>query len=223
MADALRGAYTSRRAAALAGVPLSTVGYWATHDVVGPSLSKTRPRLWTFSDVVALRIVFWLRHEKPTGAISPMPEVRRALRGLRTVGAQLGSPDTSLRVDRGGRIYISVTDDSTWRPIGRHGTTVAGVLSEVLEPLTEYVDAMHRTRGPDLRTPRPQLRIIPGKLSGEPHIAGTRIGSETIAALVHDEGLEPAKVVRLYPGLTESAVRECVDLEEQLGQNLLVA
>ena len=51
-------------------------------------------------------------------------------------------------------------------------------------------------RGPDLVAPRPELRIVPGRLAGEPHIRGTRIGTLQIAALAPPC---PTAIVLMHP------------------------
>lgn len=73
-------------------------------------------------------------------------------------------------------------------------------------------------KGPNLVRPRPTLRILPSKLSGEPHIEGTRIATLRLAALVND-GLEVSDVLRLYPDVSEGAVKDAVGLEKQLQAN----
>jgi DNA-binding transcriptional MerR regulator len=55
----LAGAYTADRAAALSGVPRSTVHYWASHDILTPSVSSQRVKLWSFADLLALRVIYW--------------------------------------------------------------------------------------------------------------------------------------------------------------------
>jgi hypothetical protein len=49
--------YDARRAAALSGVPLSTLYQWARRGIIEPSASAERPRLWSYADLMALRIV----------------------------------------------------------------------------------------------------------------------------------------------------------------------
>jgi len=78
------------------------------------------------------------------------------------------------------------------------------------------------SRAPDLAKPRPHLRIVPGKLSGSPHIAHTRIETLAIVALA-DRGFESTKLERLYPTVQPVALIEAVDLERQLNQNLRAA
>ena len=72
--------------------------------------------------------------------------------------------------------------------------------------------------GPNLVRPRPTLRIIPGKLAGEPHVTQTRIATKRLFALVHD-GLGQEAIQTLYPALSEDAIGDAVDLEEQLQRN----
>lgn len=70
-------------------------------------------------------------------------------------------------------------------------------------------------QGPDLRRPRPTLRIIPGKLAGEPHVQGTRIPTVALAALIR-RGLQPQRLLEAYPGLMEISIAEAVELEDQI-------
>jgi len=46
----ISGAYSAERAAALAGVPKSTIYYWARKGHLIPSVSR-RPFLWSYTDL----------------------------------------------------------------------------------------------------------------------------------------------------------------------------
>lgn len=74
-------------------------------------------------------------------------------------------------------------------------------------------------RGPDLLKPRPDLRIIPGRVSGSPHIVDTRLETRALAALTSD-GFDVAAIHRLYPYVTASQIDQALDLETQLADNL---
>lgn len=50
-----RGAYTAKRAAALSGVPKSTLHWWARERVLIPSASASKQRSWSFAELMALR------------------------------------------------------------------------------------------------------------------------------------------------------------------------
>lgn len=218
VARAFDGCYAARRAAALSGVPVSTVYHWARIGVVEPSVSRVREKLWSYADLMALRIVYWLRHPKEAGtesfAASPMPEVRRALARLEEEGADIwegprmsGSP---LLVSSTGKIHIQADDYL----IDSLGQSRFNTFLDLLGPF----DAAS-LRGPDLRQPKPHLRIVPGKCSGEPHLAGTRITTPTIAALVKRK-YEETEIARLYPHEDPNALREAIVLERELADNL---
>ena len=154
---AAEGCYEAARAAALSGVPISTVYYWANRDVVTPSLSPVRTRLWSYGDLMALRIVSWLRHPKAVDdgllPASPMPEVRRVLGLLDELGLDLWRPNgdrverSPLLVDRAGHVFVWAGDDlldSTGRPMLKYPV-------DGLELLAPYIGAGQR--GPDLLRP----------------------------------------------------------------------
>jgi uncharacterized protein (DUF433 family) len=82
--------------------------------------------------------------------------------------------------------------------------------------------SLEGAKGPDLVRPGNGLRIIPGKLSGEPHVDGTRIETRVLWAL-RERGFEPHQIADLYSGLTAAAVRSALALEAQLSKNLLAA
>lgn len=208
---ALEGCYEAPRAAALSGVPISTVYHWARQGVVVPSVSRDKPKRWSYADLMVLRMVHWLRHPKAEGeAASPMGEVRRVLtqldeRGLDIWTAERGSPCSPLQVDREGRIYIVVESIET-----SYGE---GILEGTLDLLGPF--GRGNDRGPDLIRPRPHLRIVPGKLSGEPHLIDSRVTTQTVAALYRRLGAVD-RVLALYPDLDAVAVGEAIDLEQVL-------
>jgi MerR-like DNA binding protein len=109
-----RGAYTADRAAALSGVPKSTVHYWARREILVPSISEVRIKLWSYSDLMSLRTIAWLRATKtaPDGHDVPataMSAVRRALQELLELGLDLWTEDVgpSVAVDRRGKIVLN--------------------------------------------------------------------------------------------------------------------
>lgn len=217
-----RGAYPADRAAALAGVPLSTVHWWARHDVLVPSISAERVKLWSYADLMGLRIIYWLRQTKeaPDGAAVPrstMPAVRRALRQLAELDMRLWSEDAgpAVAVDRSGDVVILSSPDA--EAPNRQRALPAG--EDELLSVTAPFKSREGSRGPDLHTPRPRLRIVPGKLGGSPHVAHTRLESQALGALAVS-GLPTAKIYRLYPSVEQPAIDDALDLERQLAQNL---
>lgn len=214
-----RGAYTAERVAALSGVPQSTVHYWARQGILVPSVSPVRVRLWSYGDLLALRTIYWLRQTKqdPSGREVPrtaMKAVRRALREIAALKLDLWSEDGAPRVavDRAGGIVIEYNGGA--QRLGGQSVLDAGML-DLLAPFVSR-EGLH---GPDLSTPRPRLRIVPGKLGGSPHIARTRLESQALGALAKG-GLGHAKIYRLYPDVEPAAIEDALDLERQLTRNL---
>jgi len=212
-----RGAYPASRAAALSGVPLSTVHDWARKDVLAPSISPERVKLWSYADLIGLRIIHWLRHDKEVEDAhvprTTMSAVRRALGQLAELDMALWTEDVgpSVVVDRSGKVLVRTEphkeDDSRQR-----------VLDDELDVLSPFPFA-DGLRGPDLVVPRPRLRIVPGKLGGSPHVVHTRLESQALGALA-ESGLPSAKIYRLYPDIERPAIDEALDLERQLARNL---
>lgn len=211
------GAYTADRAAALSGVPKSTIHWWARHDVLVPSVSATRVMLWSYADLMGLRVIYWLRQRKTTklGVEVPrtsMPAVRRALKELRALQLSFfegGRP--TILVDLNGKLHMKRGE---WVH-DLEGQTVAEPVLDLIAPFT----TAEGTRGPDLLSPRVELRILPGKLSGSPHVAHTRLETRTLAALASD-GYDNAAINRLYPYLSSPQIEQALDLEQQLAENL---
>lgn len=214
-----RGAYTAERAAALSGVPRSTVHYWARQEILVPSVSPQRVKLWSYGDLMALRTIYWLRQNKqdPDGREVPrtaMKAVRRALREIAALELDLWGDDGAPRVavDRSGGIVIE-HDGSAQRPEGQ--SILDADMLDLLAPFA----SREGLYGPDLSVPRPLLRIVPGKLGGSPHVVHTRLESQALGALA-DSGLEQAKIYRLYPDVEPAAIEDALDLERQLAENL---
>jgi uncharacterized protein (DUF433 family)/DNA-binding transcriptional MerR regulator len=205
--DPTRGVYDARRAAALAGVPKSTLNYWARTDLIVPSVAATpRPRLWSWGDLLALRAIDWLRTEKPgLAARTPMQQIRSALDVLSERQIQPQELQRMARVAPHGRLFLTF-GDAAFDP--RSGQSIVMELAALVAP---------NGLGPDLLQPRPKLRIIPGKLSGEPHIENTRIASASLYALSTD-GYTVAAIRHFYPHVSREAIEEALDLERTLAR-----
>lgn len=216
------GCYEATRAAALAGVPITTVYWWARHGVVVPSVSPVREKLWSYSDLMALRMVSWLRHRKSVDLgdlpASPLPMVRQALQMIDDLKLDPWSsqaPDSSpLLVDRAGRIFVRV--DGRTVDLDGQGALLPEPVLELTAPFVSGGAV-----GPDLKRPRPHLRIVPAKVAGEPHIEHSRLTSQTVAALAN-RGYPAGQIAAMYeePVL---AIREAIDLERQLTESSVAA
>lgn len=207
------GCYEAHRAAELAGVPKSTVYDWARKGVIVPSISETRIKLWSYADLMALRITYWLRKPKGDVRATPMRQVRSALDQLEGMDLRIWDPDTAtspVLVDRRGVLHLRQSDGSIADLDGR-----VPIDESWLDPLQPFGEA--GLRGPDLIRPRPHLRIVPGKVSGEPHLLGSRLTTLTVSALSR-RGFPLARIIEMYPHEDQEGIREAIDLEQEITQ-----
>lgn len=211
------GAYPADRAAALAGIPKSTLHYWARTELVVPSVSRSKLKRWSYADLLELRLVDWLRHDKPgdpkIGKTS-IYRIRQTLERADELGQRLYDHGLEVWVDHDGNLIFEGLE-------GLHIPLGKGIAQGLVDTKVDLVRPFeaHGVRGPDLVRPRSSLRIVPGKLSGEPHVEETRIPTQMLAALSR-RGLEPGQIVELYPPLDIENVQQALDLEVQLEHNL---
>lgn len=214
----LPGAYTAERAAALSGVPKSTIHWWARNDILVPKVSSTKVKLWSYADLMSLRVIYWLRRKKTTERGTEIPRssmgaVRRALKALAELDVPvLHGPEPTVFVDEAGKIHLKP-------PTGRLQDLKGQMEKAEFLNLVAPFSTAEGTRGPDLARPRPELRIVPGRISGSPHIVGTRIETQALAAL-KDDGFDAGAIHRLYPYVTSTQIAQALELEEQLAENL---
>ncbi len=144
-----------------------------------------------------------------------MSQVRLALAALREMDQDLWAPGANpvVAVDRSGKVVL----DPSGTPEELSGQSL--IANPELLNLVLPFESEEGMRGPNLVEPRPTLRIVPGKLGGEPHVARSRVETRALAALAR-RGMGSSNIVRLFPALEEAAVLDAIDLEDQLSRNL---
>jgi uncharacterized protein (DUF433 family) len=203
-----RGVYDVYRAAALAGIPRRTLHHWAQTGFYRPSISPLpRDYLWSWADLLALRAIDWLRRKKDDVDLPRVPthRIREALSELEKDG-----------LARHKLREIVVSDDGALffqRP--NLGTVKADSGRQIALPGTLNLVSPYQDRGPDLLEPRPLLRILPGKLHGEPHVIHTRISTSVLFCL-SEMGYAADDILEMYPDVTKEALEQALDLEKTL-------
>jgi uncharacterized protein (DUF433 family) len=210
----LHAAYEAKRAAALAGVPERTVYHWAHEGIWVPALAHKGYMRWSYSDLLGLRLIDWLRKAKPDLVLpaTSMGRVRDLLGAVEDLGERLATEDVEVWVDEKGGLVVRL-GDMVAKPVHDE------ILLPTLLPLIDLGPVnLVRAWGPapDLLQPRETLRIVPGKVSGEPHVVDTRLQTNGIYVLKRERHLPVASIVELYPFLSQQNVDEAIDLEEQL-------
>jgi len=209
------GAYSADRAAALSGVPRRTIYHWARKGHLVPSVSQS-PLLWSYTDLLALRTLYWLRQPKRAFdrevPATSMGKVRRALDEIKKL---------NLDVFEGDRPIVAVTLKGEIT-IDFHALPLQVVEGQYLErDLVDLIGpfkGLEGIEGPDLAWPRPTVQILPRKISGATHIAGTRLPTQAVSALA-DRGFTVDQLAGIYPFVSRDSLSDSIDLERQLQQN----
>jgi DNA-binding transcriptional MerR regulator len=198
-------AFTTEKVRALTGLTARQLQYWDEEGFLSPSLrrrgGKGRRRLYTFRDLVSLRVAAALRRD----GIS-LQLIRRVVTHLR--GLDYEHPLSELR-------FWSVND--------RLWFEEADTIREARQPTQTVVSATVPLAAivADIETQIVQLdRREPGKLEkrrgtlgSKLLIAGTRIPVASVKRLRAD-GADEAEILRLYPDLTVADVRAALAVEE---------
>ncbi|MEV7357292.1 MULTISPECIES: DUF433 domain-containing protein [unclassified Kitasatospora] len=198
--------YEPKLAAALSGATLRQLSHWrrATGErgaVLVPEISTSRPILYSFRDVVALRVCVRLREE------ASLQKIRRALSTLRE-GLDEGEHLSAYRLVAGGDTIYLADPDHAVDLVRSKGNVVIHDMVDVLAPFYRG-----GRRIPDLLEPRPHVSIDPAVRGGEPVVEGTRIPATEVAALLRD-GVPPEQIGDYYPGVTAEAARDAADFAD---------
>ena len=213
-----RGVYDTRRASALAGVPYRTLHDWASKRLYAPSIAPDpRTRLWSWGDLLAVRAIHWFRKGSPDAKPVPMQKVREMLAAIAEAGYSRERLAHLVAVSHDGQLFIRVNSDVVDAEQGgtdrfalvRADRSRQIAMPGVLQLVGPYGAA------PDLLIPRQRLRIIPGKLSGEPHVQDTRITTAVLYRLDR-LGYPESDILEMYPDIAPEELKQAVDLEQSL-------
>ncbi|MFE5656197.1 DUF433 domain-containing protein [Streptomyces sp. NPDC056517] len=197
--------YEPKMAAALSGATLRQLAHWRNARaqrgaILVPEVSETRPILYSFRDVVALRTCVKLRQE------TSLQKIRYALSTLREDLGERNHLSSYVLVGEGARIFLAESDHAV--DLIKGGNTVIHELVDVLAPF--YRNGRHI---PDLLKPRDHVAVDSSVRGGEPVIDGTRIPAAEVAALVRD-GIPPDRISDFYPGVSAAAARDANDFSD---------
>ncbi len=199
-------AFDPKLAAALSGATLRQLAHWRKAGVnrgavLIPEISSTRPVLYSFRDVVALRTCVKLRND------ASLQKIRRALDTLRGDLPEYDHLSSYTLVADGSSIYLAESDQAV-DLVRRKANVVIHEMVDVLQPF--YRDGRHI---PPLLRPRAHVTVDSGVRGGVPMIEGTRVPYDEVAALLRD-GLPPERISEYYPSVTPTAALDAADFAD---------
>jgi uncharacterized protein (DUF433 family) len=201
-------------ASVLSGASVDQLAYWRKRTPSAPPLlvpeAKRSGRfLYSWSDVVALRSIVYLRQEKS------LPRVRSAVQLLRALEADEWEHLARYRLIGTKSSILVQTPSGQLLDLERQPGTV---LNEVLmrDVLGPFTTREGRTV-PGLERPRRLLSVNPRVLAGYPVIRGTRVPFDVVAGLA-DDGVPTAEIIELYPSVDPEAIDDAQAFAEQVAK-----
>jgi Predicted transcriptional regulators len=199
------GVYGSRLAAKLAGVTLRQLRYWVRKGILKPSVyqaGRGGRDLFSYTDLVQARAIGRLRKQ---GA------------SLRRIGQAIDYLRTSLPQDHEWHTKTLVMDGGILSLVGPGEVLNTTHQSPGQEVFTVFLGDLTRELlkvGDELSIGH-QLEVDRGIQGGSPVIKGTRIPTRLIGELL-SEGVGPARIRRMYPGVTAAGITAAQEFERQL-------
>ncbi|ASW56033.1 DUF433 domain-containing protein [Plantactinospora sp. KBS50] len=200
-------AYEPRVAAALSGATVRQLSYWRRTRALVPETSASRPVLYSFRDLVALRTFAYLRGDRS------LQSIRKAVRTLKDIGETEHLSSYRL-VAQGKRSIALVQDEGAVDLVEKPGQSLTVVkLGDVLQSFP-----VGDIQVPDLLHPRERISVDPEIRGGHPVVEGTRVPFEVVADLVRD-GVEPEQVAAFYPSVSADAARDAADFADYVDRS----
>lgn len=194
-------AWTTEQVLRITGVSKRRLSYWLDKGIVGADVDEARGRgrvrLWSFGNLVEVRVALWLRdrvslqvigkiveHLRKRGVDQPLSELRFAI-----VDTGRAKRPTDVVVQR---------SDGTWE-----APLEGQVVMEVVLPLERFADELRQASERDRAKRREAGRVERrrGRMGSAEVIAGTRVPVAAIQRL-HVGGWPVERIIENYPGLT---------------------
>jgi uncharacterized protein (DUF433 family)/DNA-binding transcriptional MerR regulator len=199
-------------ASVLTGATIRQLAYWRKHTgsaepLLVPEGKRDGRFLYSWTDVVALRSIVYLRQEKS------LPRIRRAVARLRQLEAKEWTHLARYSLIATQATIIVQTPDGELLDLEEQPGTV---LQEVLmrDVLGPFETRSGRTV-PALERPRPQITVDPEVLGGYPVISGSRVPFDLVAHLAEDQ-LGPDEIAAIYPSVDPEAISDATAFAAQV-------
>jgi uncharacterized protein (DUF433 family) len=197
-------AFTADRVHALTGLSLRQLQYWDEQSFISPGLTarkgRGRKRLYTFRDLVSLRVAGELRRV----GIS-LQQIRKVHAHLRKLDYRQPLAQLKFFVSD-GRLYFAEAD--TVRAGRRPEQVLASYsipVGEIAHGLAGQIAKLRERRTGEIERRR-------GTLGGQPVIKGTRVTVGSIQRLARD-GASHAEILEMYPDLKAADIHAALAAE----------
>lgn len=193
--------YDSKLASFLSGATRSQLDGWAKSGVLRPEISS-RPRRYSFRDVVALRTIAKLRSKVS------LQKIRAALATLHD--QEFNEHLSTYRFATDGESVKLWTDEGWLDLVSNPGQWELYTFEDIYG---EFPNWKNRIVPPLLR-PHEGIEIDPQKMHGTPVLTGTRVPFDLVIDLCSgDEAMDMEELKDAYPSLDRDAIEHALDFE----------
>lgn len=190
----------------LSGVTEHQLRDWARRGYLEPEVNRSRPMLYSFRDIVALRTIAKLR------AFTSLQRIAKALRTLQE--QELTEHLSVYRFAFDGK-SIKLWDEENLMDLDRNpGQWELYAFDHIYAPFENF-------RGrtvPDLLNPSPGITVSKGKLGGTPTVAGSRVPFDVITDLLKDPELSDDEIQEFYPTVTKQDLSNVARFEQAVSE-----
>jgi uncharacterized protein (DUF433 family) len=199
------GVYAAQLTAKLAGISLRQLRYWVAKGLLQPT-AYDAPRykrdLFAFTDLVQAKLIGRLRKERVS-----LQKVAKAIRWLRQEMQSDDAWHTKTFATDGVDVFILLDPGETYSAAQHPGQRVfQAFLGEIADELERAGELLGLGKAIQVN------RDIQG---GTPVIRNTRIPTRLVSQLLAD-GFSPARIQRMYPGVTGAAIRAADRFEQEI-------
>jgi uncharacterized protein (DUF433 family) len=203
-------AFSAEQVSALTGLSKARLRYWHQRDLLSPEMVVDGRRVYSFRDLVGLRILAKLREGLGQRRFS-LQELRKIDRVLKK---ESETPWSSLALFVvGNKIYFRDRELGRLVATDPEGQTASDLILHVGAVVSEMQSRVRQLRNRS----RDQIGRIDRHRDikrNAPVIAGTRIPTAAIREF-HEDGFSIQEILKEYPRLTAADVRAAIRFEEQ--------
>jgi uncharacterized protein (DUF433 family) len=207
--------FTTDQVLRLTRISRRRLGYWLDHGILAADVDEARGRghvrLWSFRNLVEVRVALWLRDKVSLQLIRAIVGKLRAQEELEhpLTDVSFGVVETSRKARR--------QDVVIQRPDGSWETWAEGQkVMEVTVPLRRFAEELRQAADADRRARRRvgTVERRRGALGSTAVLAGTRVPVSAIRSL-NEAGWSTERIVENYPGLEAADVAAALQTQRR--------
>ena len=190
----------------LTGATESQLRSWSRKGLLVPEIQESRPMLYSFRDIAALRSIARLR------AFTSLQRITRAFQTLKDQDFTDHLSEYRFAFD--GKSIKLWTEENLLDLDKQPGQWEFLTFEDIYAPFENF-----RGRSvPDLLNPSPGIVLSPTRLGGTPTVAGTRVPFDVITDLLEDSEVSASEIQEFYPTVTDRDITNVSQFQRAISE-----